>query len=294
MMFCDPTTGLCELPQGDGEQAASTKAQATLLFVTDPICSHCWALEPAFRRLLLHYGDRISTRNVYGGLLPGWRGFSDRGAGIGSPADVAPHWKEVADHYGQPIDPSVWLRDPLSSSFPPTMATLAVRLLSPSLEDAYLRRIRQAVFLEARNIARDDVLAACASDVGLDANVFLEKLGSDEVRELFQENLKETRALGARGFPTLIFQGEGDRSRVLVGSQPFERLEAALLEVTGLPRSSRRPNAADLLARYGSGTTREFAEALQVDHEATARALLDVGAERIPVAGDALFRSSWR
>lgn len=125
-------------------------ARARILFATDPICSHCWAMEPAWRRFLYHYGEHVEATHLYGGLLPQWEGFADVGAGIRAPEDIPPHWEEVAERYGQPIDPSVWLTDPLHSSYPPSIAVHAVRALAPGREEDYLRRIRQALFLEAR------------------------------------------------------------------------------------------------------------------------------------------------
>src|SRR5690606_16647761 len=94
-------------------------AQARILFATDPICSHCWAMEPAWRRFLYHYGEYVEATHLYGGLLHHWEGFADVRAGIRGPEDIPPHWEEVAARYGQPIDPSVWLADPLPSSYPP-------------------------------------------------------------------------------------------------------------------------------------------------------------------------------
>lgn len=90
--------------------------RARILYATDPICSHCWAMEPAWRRFLYLYGDHVEATSLYGGLLPEWEGFADVGAGIREPADIPPHWDEVFERYGQPINGSVWHSDPLSSA----------------------------------------------------------------------------------------------------------------------------------------------------------------------------------
>lgn len=284
-MRCDAQTGLC------GE-AATGIAPATILFVTDPICSICWALEPAWRRLVHHFGEQLKVRYVYGGLLPHWQGFADRGAGIRAPADVAPHWTEVAQSTGQPIDPSVWLRDPLSSSYPPSIAAHAVRLMDAAKEDAFLRRCRQALFLEARNISRVEVLAACAVDVGLSGDEFLRAQAGVPARAAFEGDLMETRQLSVNGFPTLIAQG-GNGQLVIRGHQPYARLEQAILQVTGLSGPTPPPpTAAQALSAYRSGTTREFAEVLQLSQENAALALIQAGAQRRELAGDALWSKS--
>jgi predicted DsbA family dithiol-disulfide isomerase len=159
-------------PTAHGAAGGVETASVQILFVTDPICSHCWAMEPAWRRFLYLYGEHVEVSHLYGGLLPHWEGFADVGAGIRAPADIPPHWDEVVERYGQPIDASVWLTDPLASSYPPSVAVHAVRALAPEREEAYLRRIRQALFLEARNIARREVLIDCAADIGLDPDRF--------------------------------------------------------------------------------------------------------------------------
>jgi len=281
------------LPESNTEADAPLAAalpEGTIWYVTDPICSHCWALDPAWRKLLFHYGAQLAVRHIYGGLLPGWQGFSDAGAGINGPADVAPHWAEVAQHYGQPIDPSVWLTDPLDSSYPACVAAHAARMLDPEREDAYLRRIREAVFLEARNIARPEVLADCAADVGIDRDQFLAMFRSGAAEAAFRRDLQELRRLPVRGFPTLIIQGRAEQqAQVLSGTVPYAQLEAALLKVSGLARSTQSPTAEAALAAYGSGTTLEFAMLLGLAPAAAAEQLHSAGAHQTPIAGDALW-----
>ncbi|HJZ46871.1 MAG TPA: DsbA family protein [Roseiflexaceae bacterium] len=260
-----------------------------IVYATDPICSHCWAMEPAWRKLLYHYGQHLSVHHLYGGLLPGWDGFRDAGAGIARPADVAPHWAEVARHYGQPIDPGVWLRDPLPSSYPPSIALHAVRMLAPERETSFLRRIREALFLEARNIARPELLASSAAAEGIDAAQFEMLFHSGIAERAFRHDLEQVGRLGVRGFPTLIFRGRGGQTTTVHGTQPYARLEQALLQLTGLPRAGRAPTPDEALAAYRIGTTREFAELLGLDHGAAIQVLETSGAVRTPVAGDALW-----
>src|SRR5690606_41512382 len=87
-------------------------AQARILFATDPICSHCWAMEPAWRRFLYHYGEYVEATHLYGGLLRHWEGLADVRAGIHGAEDISPHWDQVAARSGPPIDPSALPADP--------------------------------------------------------------------------------------------------------------------------------------------------------------------------------------
>lgn len=277
---CDLETGLCG-PVGDAPQdaLAAAHSRAGILYFTDPICSHCWATEPAWRRLMFLYGAQFSVRHVYGGLLPSWEGFRDRSAGIGAPADVASHWTEVAERYGQPINPAVWLNDPLPSSFPPSVAAHTVRIIAPDLEDAFLRRIRQAVFLEARNIARVDVLRACADDVHLDPDQFQRLYEVRAGVPGFERDRAEVRELGVRGFPTIMVSGPKGSVR-LRGTQSFDTLDEAVVSSLGIQRSRIVPSTRDALKALGSGTLREFSTLLDIPDDAAEQALAAVGASQ--------------
>jgi predicted DsbA family dithiol-disulfide isomerase len=246
-------------------------------------------MEPAWRRFLYLYGEHVEVTHLYGGLLPQWEGFMDSG-GIRKPADIPPHWEEVAVRYGQPIDPSVWLTDPLASSYPPSVALHALRAIAPEREEDYLRRIRQALFLEARNIARPEVLVACAADIGLDPAQFETALRAPASQEAFAADLAQKRALGIRGFPTLVVAGPAvEQPWVMRGSQPFFRLERALEAVLGERPPARDVSVEAVLGAYGSGTTREFAEVLGLDEAATVAALQEAGARSRPLAGSQLW-----
>jgi putative protein-disulfide isomerase len=280
------SAGACELPPRNPARATATP---TLLYVTDPLCSGCWAFEPAWRKLRHRYADVVSVRTIYGGLLPGWDGFSDPGAGIAAPADVAPHWEQVAAASGQPILPDVWQVDPPSSSFPASKAAHIARMLDPALEDRFLRRVREAAFIEARNIARRGVLIACAQDAGLDARAFSILYDADAGAYGFAEDLRERERLGVFRFPTVLVSA-GDRLRPLaVGARPWAELESALLNALPSARPMPAPTVEEALRAYGSGTTLEFATLLErapADAEAQLEA---AGAARRDIGGRAIW-----
>lgn len=273
---CEPAGGACVLPAGESTRAVTSQAsaaKATLLYVTDPICSGCWAFEPAWRRLLYHYDDVLTVRTMYGGLLPGWEGFSDPGAGIAAPADVAPHWLQVAARTGQPIDPTVWHADPPSSSYPASKAAHIVRMLDAAAEQRFLRRVREAVFLEARNIARRDVLVRCAAEAGVDPHAFSVLFDADAGAHAFATDMRERHELGVTRFPTLLIStgGSGRPRSLVVGARPWAQLESSLLSALALPdaQPAGAPTVDGALEAYGSGSTLEFATLLDLPSRET-------------------------
>lgn len=102
-----------------------------------------------------------------GGLLPSWDNFNRYG--ITKPSDVATHWEEVCSFYEMPINQNIWLEDPLPSSYPPSIAFKAAQIQDTGKAVLFLRRIREMVFLEKKNIIKKEFLYAAAYDVGLDA-----------------------------------------------------------------------------------------------------------------------------
>lgn len=294
MNQCDLATGLCG-PADDTTPDVirlDREPRLQVLYITDPICSACWAMEPAWRRFLFHYGEQVEVRHLYGGLLPRWEGFADVGAGIRGPADLIPHWQEMTAYSGQPTDPRVWSTDPLDSSYPPSIALHTVRSIAPEQEERYLRRFREALFLENKNIARPEVLAACAADIGLDGEQFATLYAAGIGKAGFQRDLQDVRRLPVRGFPTLLFVEPDGNATVLRGTQPFANIERAFLSAAAAAPSTAQPAPEAALHAYESGTTREFAELLGLSTEATERALEAAGAVPAPVAGSYLWRAA--
>jgi protein-disulfide isomerase-like protein with CxxC motif len=217
-------------------------------------------MDPALRKFSILYSERISIKHVYGGLLQNWNGFSDAGNGIRHPADVALHWEEVAKHSGQPINPRVWLDDPLDSSWPACLACLAVRSLEPSRELPYLRLLREAVFLDARNIAREDILAELAERVGIDRMRFMARLKGEETALSFQRDRELMHSSGMRGFPSMLFI-RGQQTRGIQGARNFGVIEATYLAMSG-DSVQRLPGGQEAwIKALGHGTSIEFAEA---------------------------------
>ncbi len=206
-LLCDIETGTCDVAGATTQEAvndapvvATAGNTVTIQYFTDPICSSCWGIEPQLRRLAVEYGSAVEVEYHMGGLLPGWDGFN--GGGISKPSDVATHWNEMSQHYKMPIIGDVWLEDSLASSYPPSIAFKAAELQDKQMAHAFMRRMREMVFMEKRNIARQGVINEAAAQVGLDS-VRLESDMKGAGDALFKADLALTRASGVRGFPTI-------------------------------------------------------------------------------------------
>ncbi|MEZ4919529.1 MAG: DsbA family protein [Saprospiraceae bacterium] len=261
-LLCDPVIGICELP-GTGKDSLSTEntsagtKKVKLIYFTDPICSSCWGIEPQLRKLKLEYGQNLEIEYHMGGLLPDW---SYNSGGISKPSDVAHHWDEVSVHYDMPIDGDVWLEDPLDSSFPPSIAFKAAQLQDNEKALLFLREMREMVFLRKINITRWEHIAAAAKSVGLQIEQFKADF-EGRAKDLFEEDLRLSRAYGVRGFPTIFFLDDSGNKDVVYGSRPYAQYEAAILKVN--PNSIKKEYEkwnSHFFTRFHSLTLREFSE----------------------------------
>ncbi|MEN7551758.1 DsbA family protein [Rapidithrix thailandica] len=274
---CDIETGVCA-PSGEGilEEIHLNKPQKVqLIYYTDPICSACWAIEPELKKFKLEYGDYVDIEYKMGGLLPGWEGFADKANGIGQPSDVAPHWDEVGEHTGMSIDGDVWLEDPLSSSFPPSIAFKAMQKQGEEKALDFLRRIREMVFLEKKNITKEPVLLKAVEDCDGDKAQFQTDYHSEQVKQSFHSEMLAGRQMGVRGFPTFIFVGTEGTGFKISGMSGYANYELALERTVGY-KVNPQPipfNELELLKKYRYLATKEIAFVLDQNEAETLSAL---------------------
>lgn len=257
-LLCIPENGVCEIPGAHATASGATAPKPLrIVYFTDPICSSCWGIEPQLRRLKLEYGHLIEIEYHMGGLLPSWEVYNS--GGISKPSDVSHHWDEVSKYYEMPIDGDVWLEDPLPSSYPPSIAFKAAQMQDEHKAIDFLRRIREMVFLEKKNITRPEHLVAAAAQTGLDTTRFRQDIeGAAQLK--FQEDLALARASGVRGFPTLFLSDSADNQLKVYGVKPYEQFErAVLLLYPEAVKKSFDSSPAGLFALYPTLTTKEFA-----------------------------------
>ncbi|WP_042203912.1 DsbA family protein [Paenibacillus camerounensis] len=234
-MMCDLETGICGVAGEDTMQVIDLndmKKKITLYYVTDPICSHCWALEPVLNRFIQEYGHYFEVTTVMGGLLPSWKGFSDGGNGIQKPADVAGHWREVGEHSRMPIDGSLWHSNPILSSFPPSRVFKVIQDKHPGKAEEYLRSAREAVFVSNLNIGEEKVLISIVDRLGLDGRHIVEEAALDSAQELLDADFQLAARLGVRGFPSLIMVNEENKGVKVAGARPLATYIEALQHIT--------------------------------------------------------------
>ncbi|SDC44583.1 Predicted dithiol-disulfide isomerase, DsbA family [Paenibacillus sp. UNCCL117] len=245
-MVCDLKTGVCGAAGDEIMEVIdfnhSPKA-VHLYYVTDPICSHCWALEPVLRRFVEQYAGYLKVHTVMGGLLEKWHGGPiDPANGIHKPADVAVHWREVGQYSRMPIDGTLMIDNPVQSSYPPSRVCKVIQKKhtdAAALE--YLRRTREALFVYNQNISDTSVMVDIVNNLGLDGEAIVNEAEGAVGQQLLLEDFGLVRSLGVRGFPTIIMTHEENKGVKIVGSRPLESYIDGLKKVLNLQELQPKP-----------------------------------------------------
>lgn len=295
---CDIETGECKPSEASEIEEINLVGheKVRLIYYTDPICSACWAIEPQLKRLKLEYGDYVEVEYKMGGLLPGWEGFADNANGISKPSDVAHHWDEVGQQSGMSIDGDLWLEDPLHSSFPPSIAFKAAQKQGEELALRFLRKIREQVFLEKKNITKEPFLLKAIESCGGDTARFLQDYHAEATAQSFHEERQEGQNYGVRGFPTFIFIGKDGKGFKISGMSGYEYYIHALEKAFGkkIAPKSLAYSELDLLKKYGFMATREISFVLGQADELTRTKLLALVGEGKVIHEKQKFGDFWR
>jgi len=227
-----------------------------ILYFTDPICSTCWSIQPQLRKLKMNYQNNINLKYQMGGLLPSWDNFN-RG-GIQKPEDVFVHWRDVYEESKMAIDGSVWIDEPIQSSYPPSVAFKAAQMQNIDKAIIFLRRMNEIVFLESRNISNINIIKKASFDAGLDIARLLRDM-ENKALNFFYDDLEYAKDLGIDILPTFVFKVSGEIKEFLYGAQTYEAFEKTILKHH--PKIKRSPvenSPTDLFKAFPVLTMHEF------------------------------------
>lgn len=228
---CNLETGVCGSDSDSQFSIDLNPKKIEVYYFTDPICSHCWALEPTLRKLRLEYGHLFKFHTVMGGLIDKWEGFGDHSNGIAKPSDVTEHWREVGQHSRMPIDGSLWQDNPITSSYPASKVFNVIKSQSHKLADKFLRLARYAVFVENKNISSEVILAELVNQLNLNGEEILKQVLNDQDHLLLSKDFKIKAQFGVRGFPTLAFIDNEGKGIKVVGARDMQTYIEAIKNV---------------------------------------------------------------
>ena len=211
------------------------------------------------RKLKLEYDEYVNVEYRMGGLLKSWGDLKKKKDIIQTPVDAAKHWEEVCVLHEMPLDGDVWIQDPPHSSYPPSIAFKAAQLQNNELAIHFLRRIKEMIFLEKKNIIHWYFLENAALEVGLDV-ARLKRDCEKKAKDRFKEDLKLAKELNVNYFPTLIFEDKNGKQIVMKGCKEFSEVEHVIAELLPEAQKAEFDKSPDsLFKQFTTMTTKEFA-----------------------------------
>ena len=247
---------------------------------TDPVCVWCWGNEPVIRALEYLYGEKISIEYVMGGLIEDITTLYDLSGPKNTIIEraneiIANNWITASARHGMPvnIEHMSLFSERYPSSFPQNIAYEAAKRINHSLAKRYLRRIREATFLEQRRTSQMDVLVELATEVGFDAAQFIDEYTTGSAPGDFQQERMRCRRNGITGFPSYLIKN--DSTKIILGG--YQNLSTLHTIIGRLSDGKTKPrklgpsqaNIIDFMRRYESVYPVEIEVAFGLDRNRT-------------------------
>jgi putative protein-disulfide isomerase len=214
------------------------------------------------------FGTGLRFSWVMGGLA--------RTYGPGDHGRLIAHWLEASAESGMPVDPRIWLRNPISSTYPACQAVKAAAEQGEPAAYSYLRRLREALMVERKQLDHAEALVGEAGPAGLDVERFRIDLRSHAIVEAFGADLEEVRDVPAearaagkvraieRGervsFPSAVFVGDDGVAHGVFGWQPYDAYREAAIAAGAAPVASGPLEPLAAIERFGRCATAELGE----------------------------------
>ncbi|ARK31457.1 ClpXP adapter SpxH family protein [Halalkalibacter krulwichiae] len=294
---CDNQLGVCGL---DPEHQEIKRHKPIELYTfIDPLCAECWAFEPMLKKLQVEYGDYFRIRTLVAGRLQAWNVCRSTAKGLtGKKQEIASSWEAIASKTGMSCDGDVLLENDWNSPYLSSLAIKAAELQGPQLGARFLRKLREALFLEKQNITEQHVLIDCARKAGLDVDEFKNDLSSETAARTLQHDIHTTNEMEVEIVPTFVFFNanvEDDGIKVS-GNYPYSVYVQILEEMLGFkPKPKKEITLEDFIKRFELVATIEVSVVLNLTEEEAERQLkalvLQQKVEAVPVKYGVFWRS---
>ena len=259
----------------------------TIEHFTDPFCFWCYAMEPETRKLRVLLGEQADYHIVMGVLS------SDVHELIGYDAEsevryeffralMADRLNEAAKAVGMPLSMiSLFSRDPEELvSLPLSMAYCAMRSIDEDIAEAYLRRMREIIFAEGRNLSSVDRQVELAAEFPIDVEQFRANLEDGTAADVLQEGVDKCQEHGIVAFPSLLIRYE-DRLAAIHGYHGFEEFRQVIAQLTEgditLSEAEFSTHALEAYVdRWGKVAAREIQVMFSFNEAQLANAMMDL------------------
>ncbi|RYE26440.1 MAG: DsbA family protein [Sphingobacteriales bacterium] len=205
-----------------------------LLYIMDPLCGWCYGFSPVMMKLKDAY-PQYPVQVISGGMMTGTR--------VQPMSEMAQYvlqaYHRVEEYsgvkFGEPyLD---MLRDgtDINDSEPPCRAIHTFNQMQPTQSLEFAHELQLAHLLHGKSFNSEQTYRDLATQFGLDADAFMERMNSEEARYGTQQDFQWVQAAGITGFPCLVLQRDDKYYMVSKGFQPYEGVAETMQHILNDP-----------------------------------------------------------
>lgn len=182
-------------------------------------------------------GNRVKVIQHMGYLIPDVRtepDFDYAAKGYdGVNRSIGEHWDRPQKVTGMPYVQEKFhmFSEGNYSGLPAAIGFKAAELVAPELAPAYLRRVREGIFVTGEKVIERDVKIRIAGEVGIDQEAFRRVIENGEAEKAFEADIQWADSRNVDLYPT-YFLSYGDKRERLAGYITFPKLAKAIERLT--------------------------------------------------------------
>lgn len=177
------------------------KSIPRLFYIHDPMCSWCYAFSQSWAALQQDLPRDIEIVYLVGGLAPD----TTEPMPLATQKMVQQAWQRIEQTVpGVHFNWDFWSQNtPIRATYPACRAVLAAKKQRADAEVEMIRAIQIAYYQQAKNPSLSETLQACALEIGLDAETFIEDLKSPAIESELQHQMQRARNMDGYSYPSL-------------------------------------------------------------------------------------------
>ncbi|MEQ1815288.1 MAG: DsbA family protein [Nitrosomonas sp.] len=165
------------------------------------MCSWCYAFSQSWTALQQDLPRDMEIVYLVGGLAPD----TTEPMPLATQKMVQQAWQRIEQTVpGVHFNWDFWSRNtPIRATYPACRAVLAAKKQRTEAEPEMIRAIQTAYYQQAKNPSLPETLQACAREIGLNEEVFIEDLRSPAIESELQHQIQLARSMDVYSYPSL-------------------------------------------------------------------------------------------
>ena len=165
------------------------------------MCSWCYAFGQSWSALQQNLPRDMEIVYLVGGLAPD----TTEPMPLATQKMVQQAWQRIEQTVpGVHFNWDFWSRNtPIRATYPACRAVLAAKKQRTEAEPEMIRAIQTAYYQQAKNPSLLETLQACAREIGLNEEVFIEDLTSPAIESELQHQIQLARSMDVYSYPSL-------------------------------------------------------------------------------------------